>query len=78
MFTHCEGGKIYCYGNGFGYQIDADCKILEYSQINYDYSSDFAYSISCIKKEDMCFACFDGIYPEHVPHNGLGSMDDEE
>ena len=34
--------------------------------------------ISCIKKEDMCFACFDGVYPEHVPHNGLGTMEDEE
>lgn len=37
-----------------------------------------AESISHIRKEDMCFACFDGLYPEPVPHNGLGSMEDEE
>ena len=37
-----------------------------------------AESISEIKASDMCFACFDGVYPEPVPHNGLGSMEDEE
>ena len=37
-----------------------------------------AESISELKKMDMCFACFDGIYPEPVPNNGLGGMEEEE
>ena len=60
------------------YSTEEICSMIGADALHYLSLEGLAESISCIKKEDMCFACFDGIYPEHVPHNGLGSMDDEE
>ena len=60
------------------YSTEEICSMIGADALHYLSLEGLAESISCIKKEDMCFACFDGIYPEQVPHNGLGSMDDEE
>ena len=59
------------------YSTEEICSMIGADALHYLSLEGLAESISCIKKEDMCFACFDGIYPEHVPHNGLGSMEDE-
>ena len=60
------------------YSNDEICKMIGADALHYLSQEGLAESISCIKKEDMCFACFDGVYPEKVPHNGLGTMEDEE
>lgn len=53
------------------------CKIIGADSLHYLSKEGLAESISHIKPSDMCFACFDGIYPEPVPHNGLGGVEEE-
>lgn len=60
------------------YSVEDIRKKIGADKLHYLSQEGLAASISHIKKSDMCFACFDGIYPEPVPHNGLGSMDEEE
>ena len=60
------------------YSTEEICKMIGADALHYLSQEGLAESISEIKASDMCFACFDGVYPEPVPHNGLGSMEDEE
>ena len=60
------------------YSTEEICKMIGADALHYLSQEGLAESISHIKATDMCFACFDGVYPEPVPHNGLGTMEDEE
>ena len=60
------------------YSTEEIRKMIGADALHYLSQEGLAESISEIKASDMCFACFDGVYPEKVPHNGLGSMEDEE
>lgn len=43
------------------------CEMVGADSLHYLSQDGLARAISCVKKEDMCFACFDGDYPEPVP-----------
>ena len=60
------------------YSTEEICKMIGADALHYLSQEGLAESISELKKTDMCFACFDGIYPEPVPNNGLGGMEEEE
>ena len=60
------------------YPTEEICKMIGADALHYLSQEGLAESISELKKTDMCFACFDGIYPEPVPNNGLGGMEEEE
>ena len=66
------------HGCGRGLSVGAGNRDGIAVMLHYLSQKGLAESISEIKASDMCFACFDGVYPEKVPHNGLGSMEDEE
>ncbi len=60
------------------YSTEEICRIIGADALHYLSQEGLAESISHIKSSDMCFACFDGKYPEKVPNNGLGSLEEEE
>ena len=50
------------------------CKMIGADKLHYLSQKGLAESISRIRAKDMCFACFDGDYPEPVPGGGLDGM----
>lgn len=50
------------------------CKMIGADKLHYLSQKGLAESISRIRAKDMCFACFDGDYPEPVPGSGLDGM----
>lgn len=50
------------------------CKMIGADKLHYLSQKGLAESISRIRAKDMCFACFDGHYPEPVPGGGLDGM----
>ena len=46
------------------------CKLIGADSLHYLSQDGLARAISSLPKENMCFACFDGDYPESVPLAG--------
>lgn len=57
------------------YSEEEICKIIGADALHYLSQKGLAESIAHIKSEDMCFACFDGNYPEPVPSGGFGDVE---
>ncbi|MDY6084984.1 MAG: amidophosphoribosyltransferase [Dialister sp.] len=60
------------------YSLEDIRKSIGADKLHYLSEAGLADSISHIKQSDLCFACFNGRYPEPIMPGGLEKTDDEE